>query len=118
MPSSELNIYRRSRYLRKNPTAAEACLWSKIRRRQFAGLLFNRQKAIGSYIADFYCHQAKLVIEVDGPQHHSELGIEQDRVRDQYLKSMGISVLRFSNQEILENRERVLEIIKKKVGLK
>ncbi len=118
MPSSELNIKRRSRYLRNNQTDAEACLWSKIRRRQLAGLLFCRQKAIGAYIADFYCHKAKLVIEVDGPQHHNELGIEQDQVRDQYMKSMGISVLRFSNQEILENRERVLEIIKEKVGLK
>ncbi len=118
MPSSDLNIQRRSRYLRNNLTDAEACLWSKIRRRQLAGLLFYRQKPIGAYITDFYCHEAKLVIEVDGAGHRTEFGVEQDRVRDEYMSSVGISVLRFSNQEILDNVERVLEMINEKVRKK
>ncbi len=118
MPPSELNINRRSRYLRNKQTDAEACLWSKIRRRQLAGLLFYRQKPIGEYIADFYCHEANLVIEVDGAGHRTELGIEQDRVRDRYMNSMGISVLRFTNQEVLQISEHTLEIIREKLGLK
>ncbi len=118
MPSSDLTIKRRSKYLRNNQTDAEACLWSKIRRRQLAGRLFYRQKTIGPYIADFYCHQARLVIEVDGPDHHTEIGIKQDIVRDQYMNSMGISVLRFANQEVLGDTEGVLKIITEKVVLK
>ncbi len=115
MPSSELDIQRRSRYLRNNLTDAEALLWSRIRRRQLAGLLFYRQKAIGAYIADFYCHEAKLVVEVDGAEHRTKFGMKQDRVRDEYMSSVGISVLRFS-KEILENVEGVLQMIKEKLG--
>jgi very-short-patch-repair endonuclease len=105
----------RSQQLRKNTTAAETFLWSKIRMKQLKGCWFYRQKTIGEYIADFYCPRAKLVIEVDGGQHFSNEIIEYDKVRDQYLKSLGLRVLRFTNTEVLTNIEGVIEEIEKNI---
>jgi very-short-patch-repair endonuclease len=98
-----------SRQLRTNMTDAERLLWSKLRMRQLKGLIFYRQKPIGEYIADFYCPKAKMVIEVDGGHHFKEENIEYDRLRDQYMASLGLLVLRFSNTEIIENTEGVVE---------
>jgi very-short-patch-repair endonuclease len=86
-------------------------LWSKIRGKQLKGFQFYRQKIIGNYIADFYCSKLKLVIEVDGGQHYSTNGLEKDRLRDDYMTTSGITVLRFSDREVLENTESVLEEI-------
>ncbi|MDD5338819.1 MAG: endonuclease domain-containing protein [Dehalococcoidales bacterium] len=97
--------------LRKNMTEAERLLWSKIRMKQLKGLLFSRQKPIGEYIADFYCHQANLVIEIDGGQHFLKDNMEYDKVRDEYMISMGIDVLRFTNSEVLTNIDGVIETI-------
>ncbi|MBC7475712.1 MAG: endonuclease domain-containing protein, partial [Candidatus Sericytochromatia bacterium] len=96
-----------SRDLRSNMTQAEKLLWSKIRNKQINNLLFYRQKIIGNYIADFYCHQIKLVIEVDGSQHYTDEGIEKDKIRDEYMDNLGIKTLRFSNNDILSNIEGV-----------
>ncbi len=98
-----------SRNLRKNMTDAEKLLWSKIRGKQLNGLQFYRQKIIGNYIADFYCPKARLVIEIDGGQHYSAEGKEKDRLRDGSIARTGITVLRFSDREVLENLESVLE---------
>ena len=92
-------------------TDAEKLLWSKIRGKQLKGFQFYRQKIIGNYIADFYCSKSKLVIEVDGGQHYSAEGKEKDRMRDNYMKRAGITVLRFSDREVLKNLEEVLEKI-------
>lgn len=92
-------------------TDAEKLLWSKIRGKQLKGFQFYRQKIVGSYIADFYCSKSKLVIEVDGGQHYSTEGKEKDRMRDNYMKRAGITVLRFSDREVLKNLEEVLEEI-------
>jgi very-short-patch-repair endonuclease len=100
-----------SRNLRKNMTNAEVLLWSKIRRKSLGGYQFYRQKIIGSYIVDFYCHKAKLVIEVDGGQHYSPEGKQKDMVRDSYMNRLGLRVLRFSDREILENLDVVMEMI-------
>jgi very-short-patch-repair endonuclease len=100
-----------SRSLRKNMTNAEVLLWSKIRRKSLGGYQFYRQKIIGSYIVDFYCHKAKLVIEVDGGQHYSPEGKQKDMVRDNYMNRLGLRVLRFSDREILENLDVVMEMI-------
>ena len=90
-------------------TDAEKLLWSKIRGKQLSGLQFYRQKIIGNYIADFYCPKARLVIEIDGGQHYSNGGREKDRRRDDYMARTGITVLRFSDREVLQNLEAVLE---------
>jgi len=90
-------------------TDAEKLLWSKIRGKQLKGVQFYRQKIIGNYIADFYCPKAKLVIEIDGGQHYGTEGKEKDGLRDEYMARAGIRVLRFSDREVLENLESVLE---------
>lgn len=100
-----------SRILRKNMTNAEVLLWSKIRRKSIDGYQFYRQKIIGRYIVDFYCHKAKLVIEVDGGQHYSLECRQKDMVRDNYMARLGLRVLRFSDRDILENLDSVLETI-------
>jgi very-short-patch-repair endonuclease len=100
-----------ARELRKNMTDAERKLWSKIRRRQLKEHQFYRQKIIGNYIVDFYCPKAKLVIEVDGGQHYIDDKIIKDKIRDNLMRKNGIKVLRFSDREILENLNGVLERI-------
>jgi very-short-patch-repair endonuclease len=90
-------------------TDAEKLLWSKIRGKQLNGLQFYRQKIISNYIADFYCPKARLVIEIDGGQHFSAEGKEKDRLRDESMARGGITVLRFSDVEVLENLGSVLE---------
>ncbi len=95
-------------------TDAERLLWARIRGKQLGGW-FNRQKPIGGYIVDFYCRSAKLVIEVDGSQHFTEEGIANDRARDEYLESLGLTVLRFTNTDVIENMEGVLERIYSKI---
>jgi len=100
-----------SRELRKNITDAEKLLWSKIRGKQFKGYQFYRQKTISNYIVDFYCPKAHLIIEVDGGQHYSSEGKEKDKVRDDYMASIGIKVLRFSDKDIFQNTAGVIEKI-------
>ncbi len=96
-------------------TDAEKLLWSKLRMQQIRGLMFSRQKPIGDYIGDFYCHKAKLVIEVDGGQHFSDETIEYDKIRDEYMENMGLAVLRFTNTDVLTNIDGVIEIIEQKL---
>ena len=104
-----------ARTLRKNMTDAEILLWSKIKRKQIKEVQFYRQKPIGNYIADFYCSKEKLIIEVDGGQHYEEKGIKKDKVRDEYFKSLGLKVLRFTNIDVLKNINGVLEKIYEEV---
>lgn len=77
----------------------------------------RKQKMIGNYIVDFYCAKRKMVIEFDGSQHYERTGVESDKVRDEYLKSLGLTVLRYSNHEINSNFEGVCEDILRKLGL-
>lgn len=92
-------------------TDAETLLWSKLRGKQLKGLQFYRQKIIGNYIADFYCPKSKLVIEVDGGQHYSAEGKRKDKMRAEYMTREGMTVLRFSDREVLGNLGAVLEKI-------
>jgi very-short-patch-repair endonuclease len=98
-----------SQHLRKNMTDAEKMLWLRVRRKQLKGHPFYRQKIIVKYIVDFYCPKANLVIELDGGQHYSEPGKVKDETRDDVLKKMGIRVLRFSDREVFENMDGVME---------
>jgi very-short-patch-repair endonuclease len=88
---------------------AEKLLWSKIRRKQLKEHQFYRQKAIGDYIVDFYCPKASLVIEVDGGRHYGDEGKRKDKIRDVYMKNLGMKVLRFSDKEVFGNLEGVLK---------
>ncbi len=92
-------------------TNAEKALWSKIRGGQLKGYQFYRQKPIGNFIVDFYCPKGNLVIELDGGQHYSEEGIKKDSSRNEYMESIGLRVLRFSDREIFENMRGVVEKI-------
>ncbi|MGB8657554.1 MAG: endonuclease domain-containing protein [Candidatus Zixiibacteriota bacterium] len=105
------NLKDYSRTLRKNMTDAERLLWSKIRRKNLKGHQFYRQKIIGNYIVDFYCPKTKLIIELDGSQHYQEEGIKRDKIRDAYLKNLGLRILRFSDRDVLNNLNGVLERI-------
>ena len=95
--------------LRKNMTDEERHLWYDF----LKGLpvVFKRQKVIGNYIVDFYCADAKLVIELDGSQHYDEQGIESDGKRDDYLRSLGLTVKRYSNADINKRFASVCEDI-------
>ena len=111
------NLKQHSRQLRKNMTDAERHLWAKIRMKQLKGYQFYRQKPIGDYIVDFFCPRAKLVVEIDGSQHFSDETTEYDRIRDEYLSSLGLRVLRFTNAEVLTYIEGVVESIEEKIPL-
>ena len=95
---------------RKTPTDAETLLWQCLRDRQL-GLKFRRQHAIGDYIADFICLEISLIIEVDGEYHNSEEQQEKDTIRTKYLNEQGFYVLRFTNNEVINQTEWVLKSI-------
>src|SRR3972149_6711335 len=110
---NKTGIKERRRELRKNQTDVERLLWKQIRNKNFFGLKFFRQYSVGAYIVDFYCPTLKLAIELDGGQHAEEGNKEYDKIRTDYLKSMGIKVMRFWNNDVIHNIEGVLEEIKK-----
>ena len=98
-----------ARSLRKQMTKEEAHLWYQFLCRYKPR--FHRQYVIGNYIADFYCHQAKLVVELDGSQHCDLKETEYDQKRTQYLRSQGLEVLRFSNLDVMRQFQSVCEAI-------
>jgi very-short-patch-repair endonuclease len=104
-----------SRQLRENMTDAERHLWAKIRIKQLKGYQFYRQKPVGDYIVDFFCPKAKLVIEIDGSHHLIGETIEYDRIRDDYLSSLGLRVLRFTNNDVLAHTDGVVEKIAEEI---
>jgi very-short-patch-repair endonuclease len=102
-----------ARELRKQQTSAEGLLWQLLRNRQLLEFKFRRQHQFGDYVADFYCHEAQLVIECDGSVHESNEQWYHDRNRDAYMIAQGLRVLRFTNDRILNDTENVLEEIVK-----
>jgi len=100
-----------ARALRKNSTDVERILWSELRDHRLNGASFRRQVPIGSYIADFMSHAAKLVIELDGGQHFSDRGEQTDTARSAVIEAKGFQVFRFSNHDVMTNRAGVLETI-------
>ena len=103
------NLTPLSQSLRKNQTKEEALLWNCFLKKY--PLSFRRQYVIGNYIADFYCHKAKIIIELDGGGHYEPEKMQKDRVRTEYMESMGLKVLRFTNLEIKKNFHAVCEKI-------
>jgi very-short-patch-repair endonuclease len=96
--------------LRRKPAPAERCLWKRLKLKHL-GFIFHRQKPVGKYIADFYCPEAKLVVEVDGDYHASTEIAANDIVRDVTMRNIGITVLRFQNAEVLNDTDKVINTI-------
>ena len=99
----------RARELRKNQTPQEKRLWYDLLR--LFPERFQRQKSIGNYIVDFYCHKYKLAIEIDGGQHFEDKSVEYDKIRTEYLNSLGVTVLRFTNDDVNRNFSGVCYMI-------
>ena len=97
--------------MRHEPTDAERVLWQHLRHLTVAGSHFRRQATIGPFFADFACHAARLVIELDGGQHNEAAGLARDAKRTADLESRGYCVLRFWNNDVLGNVEGVMEVI-------
>ena len=101
--------------LRSDMTIFERKLWTRLRAKKFMNIKFKRQVPIGVYIADFVCKDKKLIIELDGSGHLETAQQEHDINRDSYLKSQGYEILRFYNNDIENNLEGVLEVIRQKI---
>lgn len=95
------------RQLRREMTNAEKLFWYKIKN-HFFDVKFRRQHSIGSYIVDFYCSELKLVIEVDGNVHYYDENIKNDNIRQKYLESLGLKVIRYTNLDVLYNLDNTL----------
>jgi very-short-patch-repair endonuclease len=104
-------LLEKARELRKHQTSAEQILWDCLRNRQLLNAKFRRQHNIGNIIADFYCHEAALVIEIDGEYHQEIEQLEKDRNRDRWLQENGFIVLRVTNDDVFQNLVSVLEKI-------
>lgn len=109
-------LIQRAKELRKNATPQENRLWYEFLR--VHPIRFQRQKTIGSFIVDFYCHKAKLAIEIDGSQHYTEEGMAYDRERDAVLSALGVQILRFSNADVEQHFQAVCEEIDRLVQLR
>jgi very-short-patch-repair endonuclease len=100
-----------ARELRLRTTEAEQKLWSLLRNRQLKGKKFRRQHAIANYVADFYCNESRLVIELDGNFHTAAETKEYDKFRTNLLNELGITVLRFWNEEVIKDPGKVIKKI-------
>lgn len=96
-------------------TKAERKLWEEIRNKKL-GKKFRRQHPIGKYIADFYCHECKLMIEVDGTVHDQKHVMERDLGRETKIRELGLKILRFRNEEVMHELKRVIQEIKAEIG--
>lgn len=99
-------LMQRAKELRKAGMLHEALLWNQLKRKQFQGLDFDRQKIIGNYIVDFFCAEKGVVIEADGASHQGRE--EYDLERDAYLQGLGLTVIHLAVRDILQNMEAVL----------
>ena len=97
--------------LRSKLTPAEATLWTLLKNKQLAGRKFRRQFSVGSYILDFYCHNEKLAVELDGAEHFTEERKQYDEMRDAFIEKQGIRVIRIENKKVFDNTGQVLDYI-------
>lgn len=113
------HIQARAIELRKRTTRTEKLLWDKLKNQQVLGYKFRRQHPIMIFIVDFYCHKAKLIIEVDGPIHNLKENKEYDEGRNFELEEQGLKVMRFTNFEVENSINKVISKIKNYlVGIK
>jgi len=104
-------IFKKAEELRNRMTPAEELLWNYLKTNEW-GYKFRRQHPIFMYVADFYCHQLKLIIEIGGSIHQIEDVKRNDATRENHLKNLGLKIIRFKNKEVLHNLENVLIQIK------
>ena len=107
--NAKTNIFRKAEELRNNMTEAEKILWERLRKKQL-GVRFKAQHPIEQFIADFYCHSAKLVVELDGEIHNQQK--EYDIVREAEMEKYDITIIRFTNHEVFEDIDGVVERIR------
>jgi very-short-patch-repair endonuclease len=100
-----------AKHQRRTARSYDRLLWQLLRNRQRCGKKFRRQHPLGIYIADFYCSDARLVVEVDGSPHHTATGKQKDAARDTWMRLQGIEVLRFGGWQVEEETQQVLQII-------
>jgi very-short-patch-repair endonuclease len=100
-----------ARKLRNNMTLGEVLLWQRLKRKQMRGYDFDRQKPIDRYIVDFYCKDLKLAIEIDGSSHDGEAAEVNDRIRQERLESLGVRFLRFTDADVKQRMEMVVDRI-------
>jgi len=110
------NLKELARALRKNSTLGEILLWQQIRLRKL-GVQFHRQVPIHNFIIDFYCHELKLAIEVDGSSHTHPDQKEKDNVRDYTLQQLGVKVIRISDTDVKKNMDSVVRYLQHRVDL-
>lgn len=108
-----VSSFGKTKDLRNNETEAEKLLWEKLKNNQLGGFKFRRLHPISLYIADFYCHKLKLIIEIDGGYHFTKEQIPKDEERTKILEFNGVDVIRFSIDEVLSNINNVLNVIEK-----
>lgn len=113
VPRSLRHATVRARSLRRSATPAERNLWALLRDRRLDGAKFRRQQPLGPFVVDFFCRQARVVVEADGAFHFPPT--KTQRARDRWLRAAGLTVLRFENREILHEPARVLERIRQAV---
>lgn len=108
-------IHKQAKALRKKQTEAEKVLWNFLSNHQLK-VKFRRQHPVSQFIVDFYCHEIKLVIEADGKIHLGKEKKEYDEMRNEHLEGFGLHIIRFSNNEILENIAEVIQQIQVKIN--
>uniref|UniRef100_UPI000552A97A endonuclease domain-containing protein n=1 Tax=Chloroflexus sp. MS-G TaxID=1521187 RepID=UPI000552A97A len=111
LPRASRELIARVRQLRREATTAESLLWELLRDRRLLGRKFRRQHPIGQFIADFFCDDARLIIEIDGAVHREPTQQERDRLREEILREHGFAMLRFTNDQIFDHTEQVLQEI-------
>jgi len=106
------HVFEKARELRKEMTKAEEILWRHLKKKQL-GCKFRRQHPIFEFVADFYCHRAKLVVELDGEYHKAKEQKTKDKERTKIMTGFGLKVLRFYNHQITADTANIINIIKK-----
>ena len=115
--SAALSTFDKAKTLRKDSTPAEKQLWKMIRNRDVKGFKFRRQHPLLYFVADFYCHEALLVVELDGSIHELEDVKQYDKQREEKIIALGITVLRFTNEEVFAEPEMVIKKIEEHLSL-
>ena len=105
-------LYQYGRELRQESTEAEKLLWEELRNRKLIGLKFRRQHPLDKFIVDFYCNEKKIVLELDGGVHNEKINKEYDEARTAMLAGLNIIVLRFKNEEVINDMQGVLKKIR------
>ena len=112
---ADKNVFKKAFMLRSKETKAEKLLWERLNKSQLLGIRFKRQHPVEHYVADFYCHKVKLVIELDGEYHNTPEQKIYDDNRTKVFEEFGLTVIRFSDADVLENLDEVVEIIKSRL---